>query len=313
MRRLILASVRAEDRVTSLARGWRDLTRGTRISAIVLLSFAIMALFAPRLAPYSQSHQIDIVAMQSQPPSLAHPFGTDRFSRDVLSRVLYGLRVTLSVATLAVLVSAVIGTAYGLVAAMSNRLVDTVMMRVLDALLAVPRVLLVIAVVALWDPLPLTALIALLGVTGWFEASRLVRAEALSVREREFVLAARSLGAGRASILRRHVLPNVLTPVIVTTTLGIAQVIALEAGLSFLGIGAREPVPSLGTMLQDGTEAFAGTWWVALFPGITIVSIVLCINVLGDALRASLDPRQLPSVRLGTRTAALPAAPLAPK
>jgi peptide/nickel transport system permease protein len=286
------------------------MTTGTRIATIVLLSCALMAVLAPLLAPYSASHQIDIVAMKSRPPSLAHLFGTDRFSRDVLSRVLYGLRVTLSVATLAVLVAAVIGSAYGLVAAMSNRVVDALMMRVLDALLAIPRVLLVIAVVALWDPLPLVALIGLLGITGWFEVSRLVRAEALSVREREFVVAARSLGAGTARILRRHVLPNVLTPVIVTTTIGIAQVIALEAGLSFLGIGAREPVPSLGTMLQDGTEAFAGTWWVALFPGVTIVAIVLCFNVLGDALRVSLDPRQLPSVRLGTRTAAMPTASL---
>ena len=310
MRGPILGFVRADEREAGLARAWRRMTTGTRIAAIVLLSCAVVAVLAPVLAPYSPSHQIDIVAMKSRAPSLAHLFGTDRFSRDVLSRVLYGLRVTLSVATLAVLVAAVIGSAYGLIAAMSNRVVDALMMRVLDALLAIPRVLLVIAVVALWDPLPLVALIGLLGITGWFEVSRLVRAEALSVREREFVVAARSLGAGTGRILRRHVLPNVLTPVIVTTTIGIAQVIALEAGLSFLGIGAREPVPSLGTMLQDGTEAFAGTWWVALFPGVIIVAIVLCFNVLGDALRASLDPRQLPSVRLGTRTAALPTASL---
>lgn len=310
MRGPILVSVPAEDRPPTLVRKWRGMTTGTRVAAVMLLSLGIMAVLAPVIAPYSLSHQIDIVAMKSQPPSLAHPFGTDRFSRDVLSRVLFGLRVTLSVATLAVLVSAIIGTLYGLAAAISNRVVDAVMMRVLDALLAIPRVLLLIAVVALWAPLPLPALVALLGLTGWFEVSRLVRAEALSVREREFVVAARSLGAGSARILRRHVLPNVLTPVIVTTTLGIAQVVVLEAGLSFLGIGAREPVPSLGTMLQDGSEAFAGTWWVALFPGTTIVAIVLCINVVGDALRASLDPRQLPSVRLGTRTAALPTVPL---
>jgi peptide/nickel transport system permease protein len=303
-------SVPADERAPALVRAWEGMTTGTRVATIVLVSLGVLALIAPIIAPYALSHQIDIVAMKSRPPSLAHPFGTDRFSRDVLSRVLFGLRVTLSVATLAVLVSAVIGTLYGLVAAMSNRVVDTVMMRALDALLAIPRVLLLIAVVALWDPLPLLALIGLLGVTGWFDVSRLVRAEALSVREREFVVAARALGAGGGRILRRHVLPSVLTPVIVTTTLGMAQVVVLEAGLSFLGIGAREPVPSLGTMLQDGTEAFAGTWWVALFPGITIVAIVLCINVVGDALRASLDPRQLPSVRLGTRTAALPTAPL---
>ena len=306
-------SVRAEHAVTRWTGAWRRASRGTRVATVVLLALALVAVLAPVIAPYSQSHQIDIVAMKSRPPSLAHPFGTDRFSRDVLSRVLFGLRVTLSVATLAVLMSAVIGTAYGLAAAMSNRVVDSLLMRILDAFLAIPRVLLLVTVVALWNPLPIGALIVLLGVTGWFDVSRLVRAEALSIREREYVIAARSLGASWRRIVRRHVLPNVLTPIIVTTTLGIAQVIALEAGLSFLGLGAREPVPSLGTMLQDGTEAFAGTWWLALFPGLTIVTIVLCVNVVGDALRALLDPRQVPSVRLGTRTAALPRATLVPE
>ena len=306
----IPVSGHADTSESPVTRAWRQMSATTRVAVAMLAALAIAAVLAPVLAPYSPSHQIDIVGMKSQPPSLAHPFGTDRFSRDVLSRVLYALRVTLSVATLAVLMSAVIGTAYGLAAAMSGRVVDSIMMRVLDALLAIPRVLLVIAVVALWDPLPLGALIVLLGVTGWFEVSRLVRAEARSVRERDYVLAGRALGAGTWRIVTRHVLPNVLTPVVVTTTIGIAQLIVLEAGLSFLGIGAREPVPSLGTMLQDGTEAFTGTWWVALLPGITIVAIVLCFNILGDALRASIDPRQLPSVRLGTRTAAQPTAPL---
>lgn len=279
----------------------------SRAAFAVLAVLMLAALLAPLLAPYSASEQLDIVAMQGRAPSLAHPFGTDRFSRDVLSRVLYGTRVTLSVGILAVLVAAVVGTFYGLASALAADVVDALMMRVLDAMLAIPRVLLLIAVVALWNPLPLAALILVLGLTGWFEVSRLVRAEALSLRERDFVLAARALGAGRLAILVRHLLPNVLTPVIVTTTLGLANVIALEAGLSFLGIGAREPVPSLGTMLQDGTEAFAGTWWVALFPGVVIIATVLCINVLGDALRRSLDPRQVPSVRLGTMTAALKA------
>jgi peptide/nickel transport system permease protein len=297
----------------ALMRVWRGTPTGTRVAALTLLAFVVAALLAPLLAPYSVTQQLDIVALKSQPPSFAHPFGTDRVSRDVLSRVLFALRITLSVATLAVLMSAVIGTAYGLAAALGGRVIDTILMRVLDALLAIPRVLLVIAVVALWDPLPLAALIGLLGLTGWFEVSRLVRAEALSVKEREFVLAGRALGAGTTRIIARHLLPNVLTPVIVTTTINIAQLIVLEAGLSFLGIGAREPVPSLGTMLQDGTAAFAGSWWVALFPGVTIVAIVLCVNVLGDALRQALDPRQLRSVRLGTRTAALPQAPLAHK
>lgn len=291
--------------IRGLRGGFRRLDAVSRAALIILGVLYLAALFAPVIAPYSQSHQIDIVGMKSQTPSLAHPFGTDRFSRDVLSRVLYGARISLTVATLAVLVSAVIGTLYGLTAAAVGGVVDTILMRLLDAMLSIPRVLLLIAILALWSPVPLWMLILLLGVTGWFGVSRLVRAEALSVREREFVVAARSLGASGGRIMLRHLLPNVLVPVIVTTTLGIGNVIVLEAGLSFIGIGAREPAASLGTMFQDGTEAFAGTWWAALFPGVVMVTTVLCFNILGDALRASLDPRHLHRARVGTGTAAL--------
>jgi peptide/nickel transport system permease protein len=201
------------------------------------------------------------------------------------------------------LVSAVIGTAYGLVAATFGGFVDALLMRLLDAMLAIPRVLLLIAVLALWNPVPLWGLVVLLGVTGWFEVSRLVRAEAMTLRERDFVLAARSLGASRRRIMLTHLLPNVLTPVVVSTTLGIGTVIALETALSFIGIGVREPSASLGTMFQSGTEAFVGTWWGAVFPGAVIVLTILCFNILGDALRAALDPRQVPIVGTGMRSA----------
>jgi len=288
-----------------LAAGVRRLDSVSRAALVILGALFLAAMLAPVIAPYSQSHQIDIVGMKNHAPSLAHPFGTDRFSRDVLSRVLYGARISLTVATLAVLVSAIIGTLYGLTAATLGGVVDTVLMRLLDAMLSIPRVLLLIAILALWSPVPLWMLVLLLGITGWFGVSRLVRAEALSVREREFVVAARSLGAGAGRIMLRHLLPNVLVPVIVTTTLGIGNVIVLEAGLSFIGIGAREPAASLGTMFQDGTEAFAGTWWAALFPGVVMVTTVLCFNILGDALRASLDPRHLHRARVGTGTAPL--------
>ena len=277
----------------------------SRVALTLITVIYLAALLAPVIAPYAESQQIDIVAMKSQPPSPAHPFGTDEFSRDILTRVLYGTRVSLAVATLAMLVSAVIGTLYGLVAATAGGVADTVMMRVLDAMLSIPRVLLLIAVLALWFPVPLGVLILLLGGTGWFGVSRLVRAEALSMREREFVLAARSLGAGAPRIMFRHLLPNVMAPVIVSTTLGIGNVIVLEAGLAFLGLGAREPAASLGTMFQAGTEAFVRNWWAVLFPGVVIVTTVLCFNILGDALRASLDPRHLPGARVGTGTAAL--------
>jgi peptide/nickel transport system permease protein len=282
----------------------RGLGRGARVAILLLVVFYALAFLAPLIAPYGQSQQLDIVAMKNHPPTLAHPFGTDRFSRDELTRVLYGARVSLSVATLAVVVSAIVGTLYGLVAAMVGGVADAVLMRLLDAMLSIPRVLLLIAVLALWSPVPLWMLVLLLGLTGWFEVSRLVRAEALAVRERDFVLAARSLGASRRRITFRHVLPNVLAPVIVTTTLGIANVIVLEAGLSFIGVGVREPNASWGTMFYEASEAFAGTWWTALFPGLAIVITVLCFNVLGDALRVALDPRQLPSAAAGTRGAA---------
>ena len=284
------------------------LDRTARVALLILLAFYALAFLAPVVAPYAQSEQVDIVGMKNHAPMLAHPFGTDRFSRDLLTRVLYGARVSLSVATLAVLVSAIVGTLYGLVAGAIGGVLDTVLMRLLDAMLSIPRVLLLIAILALWNPVPLWMLVVLLGLTGWFDVSRLVRAEALTLREREFVIAARSLGARTSRIILRHLLPNVLVPVIVTTTLGIGNVIVLEAGLSFIGIGVREPSASWGTMFQEGTEAFAGTWWAALFPGLAIVVTVLCFNILGDALRGLLDPRHLHRAPLGTVTAAVPTA-----
>jgi peptide/nickel transport system permease protein len=273
----------------------RRMSTATRVALSVLVLLYLLALLAPLVAPYDPSQQIDIVAMKSHAPTMTHPFGTDRYSRDLLTRVLYGARVSLSVATLAVLMSAIIGTLYGLLAALAGGVVDTVLMRLLDALLSIPRVLLLTAILSLWSPVPLWMLVVLLGVTGWFDVSRLVRAEALSIRERDFVVAARSLGASGSRIMLRHMLPNVLGPVIVATTLGIGTVIVLEAGLSFIGVGVREPAASWGMLFQEGAEAFAGTWWAALFPGIAIIVTVLCFNILGDALRALLDPRHLPA------------------
>lgn len=270
----------------------------------VLGALVALAVLAPAIATHAPEAQLDIVGLKSQPPSTAHLFGTDSYSRDILARVLFGARVTLSIATLAVIVSAVVGTLYGLTAALGGRVLDSVMMRVLDALLSIPRLLLLIALLAIWNPMPIAGLILLLGLTGWFDVARLVRADALSIREREYVLAARSLGAGGLRIMLRHVLPNVLVPVIVSTTLGVANVIALEATLSFLGIGAQEPNASWGTMFHQGVVDFSGMWWLALFPGLAMVTTVVSFNVLGDALRAALDPRQLEPASPGTRGAA---------
>ena len=283
--------------------GSRRWTPAVRAALVLLAIFYAAALLAPVLSPYDPTRQLDIVALKNHAPSWSHWFGTDRYSRDVLARVLFGARVSLAVATVAVLLAALVGTAVGVVAGFIGGMTDALIMRVIDAFLAIPRVLLLIAVLALWSPVPIWLLVLLLGLTGWFGVSRLVRAETLTLRERDFVVAARAAGATPTRVMLRHIVPNVLAPVIVATTLNIANLIVLEAGLSFIGVGVHEPQASLGTLFQDGTEAFVGTWWSALFPGLLIVVIVLCFNVLGDALRQSLDPRQVVRTTTGTRGA----------
>jgi peptide/nickel transport system permease protein len=259
----------------------------------VIVALYTMAALAPWLAPYSPIAQPDIVALQNLPPSSVHPFGTDFASRDVFSRVLYGARISLSVALLAIVVSATVGTIYGAIAGYYGGALDEIMMRGIDAALSIPRILLLITVLVLWGALPLPALILLLGLTGWFGVSRIVRAQVLSLKEQEMVLAARALGARDHEILGRHILPNVLSPVIVAATLGIANVIIIEAGLSYLGIGVRPPAASWGNMIQDGADQIATLWWVSFFPGLAIVITVMAFNLVGDGLRDALDPRQV--------------------
>ena len=239
------------------------------------------------------SAQENIGHMTNKPPSWGHPFGTDQYSRDVLARTLFGAAISLMVSLLSVICSITIGTAYGIIAGFYGGRIDNCMMRVLDGLLSIPRVLLLIAVLVVAAPVRLPGLILLIGATGWFGVSRLVRAETLVAKRLEYVDAARALGTSDGRIIWRHLLPNVIAPVIVTATLAVGNVISLEAGLSFLGIGAREPTPSWGSIFYDGVVYFAGNWWVGLFPGVAIVITVLSFNVLGDALRDVLDPRHL--------------------
>lgn len=266
----------------------------TRIAIVVLLIVALSAVFAPLLAPYDPTAQLDIVRLQSQPPSLAHPLGTDPYSRDVLSRLLYGSRVSLAVGLGAVLLAMSFGIAVGAVAGFVGGAVDAVLMRFVDAALSIPRLLVLIMVASLWGSLGLVPLTLLMAGTGWFAVSRLVRAETLALREREFIVAARALGASPMRILVRHVLPNVAAPALVAATLGIANVILLEAGLSYLGIGVRPPTASWGSIIQDGAERVSDLWWLTLFPGLAILVTVFACNALGDALRDAFDPRQLP-------------------
>jgi peptide/nickel transport system permease protein len=261
------------------------------VAIIVLL--VVVAIVGPWLMATTGNEQLDIVRLKNRPPTWAHPFGTDQYSRDLLTRVLRGARISLAVATLAVSLSIVLGAVWGLIAGYFGGVVDSVMMRVIDGCLSIPRVLLLIAILTLVGKVPLWGLIVLLGTTGWFGVSRLVRAETLVAREQPYIEAARALGASHLAILFRHLLPNVIAPVIVAATLSVGNVIVLEAGLSFLGVGAHEPTPSWGSIFLDGVNFYAGNWWVVLVPGVAIVVTVLAFNVLGDALRDVLDPRQV--------------------
>lgn len=243
-----------------------------------------LAILAPLFAPYDPAAQPDILT-SAQQPSFSHPFGTDHFSRDVLSRVIFGARISLSVALLATLISVTLGTAYGALSGYAGGVVDSVMMRLLDALLAIPRLLLVLAIVAVWRTLPVTGLILVLGLTGWFMLSRIVRGQVLALKEQDFVMSAEALGATKFRILWRHLLPNLVSPVLVASALGIGQVIALEAGLSYLGIGVQQPNASWGNIIRDGADRIGTMWWTSLFPGLALVLTVMCFNILAEYTR----------------------------
>jgi peptide/nickel transport system permease protein len=198
----------------------------------------------------------------------------------------------LAVALVATLVSITFGTAYGAVAGYAGGIVESIMMRFLDTLMSIPRLLLLIAIFATWSGLSTKALVVIIGLTGWYSLSRIVRGQVLAIKGEEFVISARALGAGRTRILLRHILPNILTPIIVAAALGVGHVILLEAGLSFLGVGLQPPQPSWGNIIQDisSSETFT-LWWMAIFPGMAIVLTVMAFNALGDALRQALEPR----------------------
>src|SRR5213078_1174260 len=219
-----------------------------------------------------------------------HPLGTDTLGRDVASRLLHGARVSLAVGFSAVLVAGVIGVALGLVSGWYGGRVDDALMRLGDVQLAFPVLVLAIAVLAVLGA-SVTNLIVVLGVTGWITYARIVRGEVLALRERDFVAAARALGAGDGWILRRHLLPNVLPPITVVATFSVARTIIAEASLSFLGLGIPAPAPSWGSMLDEGRNYITTAWWLALFPGLAILLLVLGINLVGDWLRDVLDPR----------------------
>ena len=256
----------------------------------VLAVFVVVGVFAPLLAPHDPNLQ-DLSNRLLPPLSDGHVLGTDVLGRDVLSRLIHGTRASLVVGFVAVALSSVIGVAVGLVSGYFGGWIDTVFMRIVDAWLAFPFLLLAIAIVAIIGPGLRNIIIALV-ITSWVIYARLVRGETLSLREREFVLSARGLGASRLSLMVGHILPNVLAPIMVVATLELGVVIVTEASLSFLGLGADASQPSWGNMLADGRAYLTQAWWLATLPGIAIFVVVLAVNIIGDGIRDALDPRQ---------------------
>jgi peptide/nickel transport system permease protein len=259
------------------------------LSAAALGLILLAAVFAERLAPYGPNEQ-DILK-RLQPPGIpGHVLGTDEVGRDILSRLIHGARISLLIGVIAVGVSCPLGVLVGLVAGYAGRRTDDVLMHVTDIQLAIPTILLAIAVVAVLGP-GLPNVIITLSVTGWTLYARLVRGETMTVKTRDFVQAARANGAGDARIMARHVLPNVISPVIVVAVFAVANMIVLEATLSFLGLGVEPSVVTWGRMLNGGRLYLNTAWWLTAFPGFAIFVTVLAVNLLGDHLRDWLDPR----------------------
>lgn len=258
------------------------------LGLLLVGTVSLAAIFAPLLTPYDpNSLNIDHLL---QGPSSTHFFGTDALGRDVFSRMLYGGRVSLWVGFVAVGISTAIGLALGLTAGYFGGLVDEIIMRGVDVMLCFPSFFLILAVIAFLEP-GLTNIMIVIGFTSWMGVARLVRAETLSLRKRDFVQASRLAGAGPIRIMLTHILPNAITPVLVSATLGVAGAILVESSLSFLGLGVQPPDPSWGNLLMDGKEVLEIAPWLSIFPGMAILLTVLGYNLLGEALRDILDPR----------------------
>ncbi len=263
---------------------------------LALLTILVMvALVAPWIAPHSPDVQRNYDILANQAPSATYPFGTDPYGRDVLSRVLYGARVSLSLAFAAVALALLLGTTYGATAGLLGGAVDRWLMRALDVALSLPRLLLLLAVTAFWPHVSLVALIVLLGTTGWFDVARLVRGEVQALAERDFLVAARATGVPRRRVLWRHVLPHLVPLLVVSASLNVASTIALEAGLSYLGLGVQDPTPSWGTILRDGSGVLDSHWWLTLFPGLATILAIMACHALGDALRDLFAMDQVPA------------------
>lgn len=258
------------------------------IGGIVVVSLFAVSLLASWIAPYDPNEiNIDRVL---EPPSSEHLLGTDQLGRDVLSRMIWGSRISLKVGFVATGIAILVGAVLGAVAGYYGRWVDSVIMRFVDVMLCFPSFFLILAVIALLEP-SIWNIMIVIGLTGWMGITRLVRADFISLKERDFVQAARVIGAGDARIIFRHILPNAMASVLVAATLGVAGAILTESALSFLGIGVQPPTPSWGNILTAGKDNIDIAWWLSLYPGLAILITVLGYNLLGEGIRDSLDPR----------------------
>ncbi len=277
--------------------------RRTAVGLLMLGIMALAAALAPLIAPADPLTQTDVLQTRFLPPLTAGPdgimhwLGTDRLGRDVLSRLLYGARISLVVGLLSVALSVFIGAGVGFAAALFGGRLERSLMGVTDAVLAMPRIVLLLALVTLWES-SLALVIAVLGLTGWMSVARLARAEVKGMLRRPFVDAARAVGVGQWRLLLRHLAPNALTPIIVATALAVGNAIMLEAGLSFLGLGVPAPAPSWGNMIAEGRDALVNAPWIATLPGLAVALAVIGCNLVGDGLRDALDP----SLRLRSGT-----------
>jgi ABC-type dipeptide/oligopeptide/nickel transport system permease subunit len=278
------------------SRAWRKLTRNPAaiLGALILLVVVGAALAAPWIAPHDPAKQS--LLRRFTPPvwaaggNPAYPLGTDQVGRDILSRMIHGARISLLVGVLSMVVSVLVGVTLGLVSGFVGGRVDTVLMTVVDVTWSFPQLLLALAFVAALGP-SLVTIILVLGFTGWERYARVVRAEVLALREKDFIEAARAMGMGSLRILAFHILPNTFSSIVVLSTLQVAQAILAEAALSFLGVGSGRTYPTWGQMIALGRDFVSVAWWLATFPGLAILATVLAINLVGDRLRDALDPR----------------------
>ena len=257
--------------------------------AVILVMFLI-AVFANFIAPYDPEKINIAPGARLQPPSSKHLLGTDDLGRDVFSRMVYGARISLSVGFVAVGLSLIIGVTVGAIAGYFGGWVDILLMRIVEIIMCFPRIFLILMLIAFLGP-NILIVMAVIGLTGWTGLARLVRAEFLSLKERDYVHAARALGAGDRRIIFRHILPNALSPVYVSAVLGVGGAILIESSLSFLGLGVQIPTPSWGNILTTGMHYIESAWWLMLFPGLAILITVLSYNLVGETLRDVLDPR----------------------